>query len=247
MSFQGKIVVIMGASTGIGREVAIVFGREKATTILAGRNMLELRNTAEMVRNAGGQAECKSVNLADKEELLSFADDVKKKYKKIEVLCNIAGIWHGEDEVYAGKDYETFSQQVVLDTFMVGAIAPSLLVRALIPNMPKGSSIINLSGTFESGAKGWLPYYVSKRAIEDLTVGLSEELREKEIRINCISPSDVATQAYKKFFPQYLKDAIDPEEIGKFAVSLCLEKAKDINGKVFVLKKDEEPHESFHA
>ena len=44
--------------------------------------------------------------------------------------------------------------------------------------MGRGNSIINLSGTFESGGKGWLPYYVSKRALEDLTVGLSDEIRD---------------------------------------------------------------------
>ena len=117
------------------------------------------------------------------------------------------------------------------------------LVHGLVNLMPKKSKIINISGTFESGAKGWLPYYVSKKAIEDLTIGLAQELECKDIQVNAISPSDCATFAYKKYFPQYINEAIAPEKIAQFVVDLC---QKDITGKVFVLKKDQEPFESFH-
>ena len=110
--------------------------------------------------------------------------------------------------------------------------------------MKAKSKIINLSGTFENGGKGWIPYYVSKRAIEDLTIGLSEELKEKDIQVNTISPSDTATDAYKKFFPEYIKDSIPPEKIADFALKLA--QNDNITGKVFVLKKDQEPVEGFH-
>ena len=112
--------------------------------------------------------------------------------------------------------------------------------------MSKGARIINISGTFENGAKGWIPYYVSKRAIEDLTIGLSQEFERKNIFVNAISPSDCATDAYKKYFPQYIKDAIDPNEIAKFVIHLCSVKADGITGKVFVLKKNQKPFEHFH-
>jgi len=100
---------------------------------------------------------------------------------------------------------------------------------------------------FESGAKGWLPYYVSKKAIEDLTIGLAEELKDKDIQVNAISPSDTATEAYKKYFPQYIGEAIEPSEIGKYAVYLCSKEASGITGKVFILKKGKEPYEGYHT
>lgn len=164
----------------------------------------------------------------------------------MDILLNVAGIWHGINEIYATKDFETFSQKVILDTFMVGTITPALLTHALVPLMQKGARIINISGTFENGAKGWLPYYVSKRAIEDLTIGLSQELERKKIYVNAVSPSDTATEAYKKFYPQYIKDAISPKEIAKFVVKLCSKKMDGITGKVFILKKDRKPFEHFH-
>jgi NAD(P)-dependent dehydrogenase (short-subunit alcohol dehydrogenase family) len=108
--------------------------------------------------------------------------------------------------------------------------------------MIEGSSIINLSGTFENGGKGWLPYYVSKRAIEDLTIGLSQELADKGIKVNCVSPSDTATEEYKKFFPDDAKDAQSPEQVAKLFLDLT---QKDVTGKIFVIRKGK-VEEGFH-
>lgn len=246
MEFQDKNVIVTAASTGIGRATAIEFAKKGGHLLLVARTKDRLEDTKRLVEEGGGTAEIFVVDLSDITSISNFITEVKSKYQTIQALCNIAGIWHGENEVFTGKDYETFTQKVILDTFMVGTIAPSLLSHACIPLMPKGAAIMNLSGTFESGAKGWVPYYVSKRAIEDLTVGLAQELKGKEIRVNGISPSDTATDAYKKYFPEYIPDAITPEKIAEYAVYLCSDEAKNINGKIFVLKKDKEPFEVFH-
>jgi len=246
MKFKDKIVIITAASTGIGRETAIAFAKEGAKVLLIARTKDRLLETKNLIEKEGGKAEIFVVDLSDLASINAFIDQIKKEYSTIDIVCNIAGIWHGKDTVYAEKDYDTFDQKVIIDTYMVGTIAPSLLVHGFIPLMPKGASIMNLSGTFQSGGKGWLPYFVSKRAIEDLTVGLSDELKDKGISVNGISPSDVATEEYKKYFPQYVDEAIDPKEIAKFAVYLCSDNAKDITGKIFVLKKDKEPFETFH-
>lgn len=172
---------------------------------------------------------------------------IKNTNKKVDILLNVAGIWHGANEVYAERNFETFPQKIILDTFMVGTITPTLLAHAFIPLMPKGARIINISGTFENGAKGWLSYFVSKRAIEDLTIGLSQELERKRIYVNAISPSDSSTEAYQKYFPQYIKEAISPSEIAKFVIHLCSKEADGITGKVYVLKKNQKPFEGFHS
>jgi NAD(P)-dependent dehydrogenase (short-subunit alcohol dehydrogenase family) len=130
---------------------------------------------------------------------------------------------------------------------MVGLMAPTLLSHALIPLMPPKSKIINISGTFEDGGKGWIPYFVSKRAVEDLTIGLSDELKEKDIQVNCISPSDTATEVYKKYFPQFAKDANTPEIIATEVVKLCSSDADNLTGKIFVIKHGEPITEKFHT
>lgn len=244
MNLSNKFAIVTGASTGIGREISRSLAREGATVALVSRSKEKLAETKSLIEKENGKVEIFVCDLTQETSIDDLVVSIKKKTSQVDILVNVAGIWHGEGEVYAGQAFETFSKQVIRDTFTVGLIAPTLLTHALIPLMHKGSSIINVSGTFESGAKGWLPYYVSKRGIEDLTVGLAQELKEKGIRVNAISPSDVATDAYKKYFPQYIADAIAPEEIGKFAVELSL--GTD-SGKVFVLKKGQAPYDKFHA
>mgnify|MGYP001611741645 FL=1 len=175
-----------------------------------------------------------------------FIGIIKKQITKLDVLVNVAGIWHGKDEVFAGKNLTEFSEKTVLETLMVGTVAPTLLAYHLLPLMPKQSHIINISGTFEPGAKGGLPYYVSKRAIEDLTVGLAQDMTEKQIQVNGISPSDMATPAYKKFFPQYYDDGIDPGLVAKQLVKLVSSFDPKISGQIFVMKKGQDPFTAFH-
>lgn len=244
---KNKIAIITGTSTGIGRAISLKLAEKGAAVFLLARTEKKLQKTRDLIRKAGGKAEFFIVDLSKIESVNKTISEIKSKTDKVDMLVNVAGIWHGSDEVYAGRDFETFSQQIVLDTYSVGLTAPTLLSHAFIPLMPSGGKIINISGTFENGANGWLPYYVSKRAIEDLTVGLSEELKRKNIQVNCISPSDTATEAYKKYFPQHLEEAINPDEIADFTVYLCSEEAMNITGKIFVLKQDNKPYEKFHA
>lgn len=247
IKLTGKIAVVTGASTGIGRAIALAFAREGAFIALIARTEKRLLETKKLIERGGGKAELFICDLSRLASIRNLISKINNRKEKVDIVVNVAGVWHGENEMYAGKHFEDFSERVILDTLMVGTIAPALLVHSLIPLMSSGSCIVNISGTFENGAKGWLPYYVSKRAIEDLTVGLSEELKEKGIRVNAISPSDTATEAYRKYFPQYIDEAIDPEKIAQEAVFLCSQDESGITGKVFVMKRGKTPYEGFHA
>lgn len=247
MKMKNKFAIVTGSSTGIGRAIAVELAKEGAFIALVGRTKDKLLETKGLITKDGGNAEVFLGDFTKPASLEALIALVKQRTDKVDILVNVAGIWHGKDEVYAGKAFESFSKQVILDTYAVGLTAPTLLAHAFIPIMPKGGKILNISGTFEGGAKGWLPYYVSKKAIEDLTVGLAEELKDKDIQVSAISPSDTATEAYKKYFPQYIEEAIDPGEIGKYAVYLCSEEAGGITGKVYVMKKGKEPYEGYHT
>lgn len=248
MKLKDKFAVVTGASTGIGRAIAVEFGKEGATVGLVARRINELEKTKQMVDKAGGKAEIFQADLSDLTSINELINSIKAKTDRVGALVNVAGIWHGKDEVYAGRDLEDFDQKTIIDTYMVGFVAPTLLVHGLLEQLILGGGkVVNISGTFENGAKGWLPYYASKRAIEDLTVGLAEELKAKAIDVNCISPSDVATEEYKKYFPEDAKNALRPEEIAKQAVYLCSDLSDGVTGKVFVMKKGQEPFEKFHA
>lgn len=240
-----KFAVVTGASTGIGQAIAIEFAKQGYSVGLVGRSEEKLIVTQKMIEDVNGSSQVLIADLSDIESVNSLIKKVIDFTDQVDVLINVAGIWHGKEEVYAGKDFETFSQKVILDTYSVGLLAPTLLAHAFIPLMKNGGKILNISGTFENGAKGWLPYFVSKKAIEDLTVGLSQELEDKNIQVNAISPSDTATEAYAQFFPQYMDDAIEPKEIANYAFELCDHESK-VTGKVFVMKKGQSPKEGYH-
>jgi 2-dehydro-3-deoxy-D-gluconate 5-dehydrogenase len=243
----GKVAVVSGASTGIGQVISLELARAGAVVFLVARNRTGLLETKALIEEVNGKCEMITTDLADTKEINNLVKTVKQKTKRVDILVNVAGIWHGKDEVYAGIDFENFSEEVVLDTFAVGLVAPTLLAHGFIPLMGSGGKIINISGTFENGAKGWLPYYVSKRGIEDLTIGLADELKRKDIQVNAISPSDTATNAYKKYFPQYMDEAVNPAEIASQVIYLCSDSGNKITGKVFVIKKGREPYEGFHS
>jgi len=237
-----KYAIVTGASTGIGREVGIELAKNDFEVGLAARNLDGLIETKKMIEDVGGVAKIYECDLSNFDDVDDFIEDVKNQTNHIDLIANIAGIWHGKDGVFAGIDFEKFDEKVLRDTMEVGMVSPMLMVNKLLPLM-NGGDIINLSGTFENGARGWLPYYVSKRAIEDFTIGLADELREKNIKVNCVSPSDTATESYRKFFPQYIDESVDPKEIAKKFMEIINSKE---TGKVFVIKKDQEILEGFH-
>jgi NAD(P)-dependent dehydrogenase (short-subunit alcohol dehydrogenase family) len=216
--------LITGASTGIGK--AIVKRFHDAGYIVGG-----VARRAELIDKG---AISLKYDLSDAESINNLIKKVREVTKSVDVIVNVAGIWHGKNEVYAGKNLADFDQKVILDTFMVGTIAPTLLVHGLIDLMPKDSSIINISGTFENGAEGWLPYFVSKKGIEALTIGLSQELEKKGIRVNCISPSDVATEEYQKYFPDDALNALTPQEVAEVVVNMV---DSEKSGEILILKK----------
>lgn len=238
-----KTALVTGASTGIGRSVAVEMGKKGWKIGLVARRKEKLEETKKLVEEAGGKAEVFVCDLTDVSQVNSLIQKVKQWTKRLEVLVNVAGVWHGDGEAYAGKDFETFDQKVILDTYAVGFTAPTLLIHGLLPIMEKGSAVVNLSGTFENGAKGWLPYFASKRALEDFTLGLEEELKGKGIRVNCVSPSDTATEEYQRYFPEDSIDVNTPEQIAGMVMRLSI--TKD-TGNFWVVKNGALSLPGFH-
>lgn len=230
-----KYALVTGASTGIGRAVAIELGNRGYKVGLVARNKEKLEEAKAMISDA-------EIFVCDFRDLDQIADLVKK-IDHVDLLINVAGLWHNEKEVYAGKNLEDFDKKTILDTYTVGLIAPTLLIRDLLPKMPKNSAIVNLTGTFIYGGKGQLPYFVSKRALEDLTVGLSEELEEKGIRVNCVSPADTTTDALLKYFPDDAINANTPEQVA----ALVIEAAESTEtGNHWTIREGKISKDGFH-
>ncbi|KKQ36576.1 MAG: 3-oxoacyl-[acyl-carrier-protein] reductase FabG [Candidatus Roizmanbacteria bacterium GW2011_GWA2_37_7] len=154
MELDNKIAIVTGASTGIGRAISVALGKRRVAVFLVARSKERLAQTKELVEKVNGKAQVIVADLSDIDSINHLISAIKIKTKRIDILVNVAGIWHGSDEVYANRDFETFSQKVIIDTYIVGTVAPTLLAHAAVPLMPKNGKIINISGTFENGAKG---------------------------------------------------------------------------------------------
>ena len=236
-----KIAVVTGASTGIGREISLELAKNGAEIALIGRNEKKLQETKSLIEEIGGKA---SIFLADLEtDSIRVGNDINKKYKKIDIIVNGAGVWHNDDTAYYGPKLWELSEEEILEVMQVGIIAPMLLTKSLLPTMVEQNygKIINISGTFESGAKGWMHYYVSKKALENFTIGLAQELREHKIQVNCVCPSDTATESYKKFYPpakdyEPFEDCMDPKDIAKTVLQLVIDDYDFITGQIIVTR-----------
>lgn len=232
-----KKAVVTGASTGIGREICLILAREGATLALVGRKEEELKKTQEMVISNGGKAEIFIADLRSESSVVG--EKILNAFTDIDIIVNVAGVWHNNDRAYYGPKLWEMSDEEVLEVMEVGIIAPMILTKTLLPSMisKRAGKVLNISGTFENGAKGWLHYYVSKKALEELTIGLSQELREYKIQVNTISPSDTYTEAYHKFYPEESAEiCMDPKDIARFALELLIDDFDFITGQTIVVR-----------
>jgi NAD(P)-dependent dehydrogenase (short-subunit alcohol dehydrogenase family) len=236
---NGKVAVVTGASTGIGRAIACALAREGTHVALISRPSNRLNRTKELIEQDGGSAVTFPCDLRDVPAIERIAREIQEQFGATDFIVNCAGVWHNEDAVYAGVPLQNTPVDQILEVLEVTLVAPFILTRSLLPKMieRKSGKILQVSGTFESGASGWLHYYVAKKGLEDFTEGLAQELREHEIQVNAVSPSDTKTEAYTKFFPDTLdKDCVTPEEIADKVLFLLSDRANNITGATIVVR-----------
>ena len=232
-----KNIVITGASTGIGRAICLAIAEDDVSLALIGRNEEGLSETKKLIEEKGGKAKVYLADLTTEAE--QVGESILKDFDSIYAICNVAGVWHGVDKVYYGPMlWETPSSEIK-NVLEVGVIAPVILTKTLLPAMVKNNEgkVLQISGTFENGATGWLHYYIGKKAIEDFTVGLSEELRPYKIQVNTISPSDTWTEAYAKYYPDADPSICNsPEDIAEEAKFLLSDKSDSITGQCIIIR-----------
>ncbi len=200
-SMQGKIVLITGASNGIGKETGRVMARLGATTLLAGRNHSKIIATAnEFYAETGNrQVVPLAADLSSLAEVNRLAKEILSRYNRLDVLVNNAGA------VFMGRQT---SQDGYEMTLALNHLAPFLLTHLLMPalNASLSARIINVSseahrGTHidldnlqnDHGYSGWRAYSQSKLANIYFTYGLAAYVDGANITANCLHPGFVAT------------------------------------------------------
>lgn len=236
MDLEGKRCVVTGASVGIGRALAIAYGSRGAAVGLIARSRGALEDTAHLVQAAGGSATVHVTDLTDVAAVEELATGLAASGEMF-VIANVASVWHDAGRAFQRPLFETPTAEI-LQVMDVGIRAPMVLTTRLLPRMIERRSghVINISGTFANGGANWLHYYVSKKALEEFTRGLAQELRPFEIQVNCISPAEVATEPYKNFFPEFASSALQPSEIAEVALELLSPSCRHITGQVIEVR-----------
>ena len=239
--FSGKVVVITGASRGIGAAVARAFAKSGAKLVLAARTSTEIEAIATELRDAGSEAiavTCDVSNFADVEAMvektIGFAG-------RVDVLVNNAGVIEPISRL-SESDPEQWARAADINYKGV-----YFGMRATIPVMERQGSgvIVNISsGAATSALEGWSHYCSSKAAALSLTKCANAEVSSKGIRVVGLSPGTVATDMQVAIKSSGLNpvstlewsDHIPPDWVAKAIVWLSSDEASDIAGEDFVLR-----------
>lgn len=193
----------------------------------------------EIIRTLHGQdweVIAPSHSQLDLSDLSVVATEVQKLTKDalaVDAVIHVAGVWHDKQTAFH-KDLEDYTPEQIATTMNVGLTGFMICLSALLPKLPQDGTVVGVSGTFADGASGWLPYYVSKRGLEDMLVGLAQDYPSGP-RVFGVSPADTATRAYEKFFPQYVAEA-QPASVVAEAVCALLTDPKVPSGTVVELR-----------
>jgi NAD(P)-dependent dehydrogenase (short-subunit alcohol dehydrogenase family) len=185
----GKVAVITGGDSGIGRAVAIAFAREGADVLISYLSEHDdAQETAKLVEDAGRRAVLVAGDLAEREQCRTVVDRAVAEFGRIDVLVNNAAYQMTHETVEEIDDDEW---QYTLD---VNITAMFRMVQAALPHLGEGASIINTSSiNSDMPRPTLLPYATTKGAIANFTAGLAQMLGERGIRVNSVAPGPIWT------------------------------------------------------
>ena len=238
---EGKVAVVTGASGGIGRAIALAFGKAGASVAVHyNGNEAKAAAVKAEIEAAGGKAEIFRCNVADFEASKTFIKDVVKTFGKIDILVNNAGITR--DGLIMGMSEEDFD--AVIDTNLKGSFNCIRFASRQMMRKKYGRIINITSVSGVAGNPGQANYSASKAGLIGLTKSVAKELASRNITANAIAPgfvktemtdvlSDEVKEAAMKQIP--LARFAEPEDIANAAVFLASDMASYITGQVLLV------------
>ena len=189
---QDKIVIVTGASSGIGRATALKFASQGARVALVARSGDKLADVAQTITDAGGEAMALVADVTDAAQVQRVVRETAAAWGGIDVLVNAAGIIAlGTIESTSLPDWDYMMN--------LNARAPFYLMQCAMPHLvQRGGNVVNVSSvTGVRAFPGVLAYCASKAAVDQLTHCAALEMASQGVRVNAVNPGVVVTQLHR--------------------------------------------------
>ena len=241
---QGKVGLVTGGTSGIGRETAVLFAKAGVKVVVAGRREKEGKETADLVRAAGGEGLFVKTDVSKASEVDTLIQTAVDKFGRLDVAFNNAGI-EGVWVPIIRQTEEDFDRTININLKGVW-----LCLKSEIRQMLKqggGGSIVNMASiTGLVGSAGAAAYSASKHGVVGLTKAAALETARSGIRINAVCPAAVETAMSDRIFgaPAVHKYVLSCHPIGRFGkaaeiaeavVWMCSDRASFMTGQTLVL------------
>ena len=219
-----KNIIIVGASRGIGRELAELLAKDHNVLAMS-RNeekLNELQKTSSITNKIA------TIDLATDNVKEQMTTVINEHFEKVDILINNAGY-------LVNKPIQEISQQDIDDVYNTNVRGLIASCQAVIPFMKNGGHIVNIGsvGGVQGSVKfpGISIYSSSKAAVAGFTECLAEELKEDNIQVNCLALGAVQTEMLEEAFPGY-EASIGPKKMAEYIADFALNQNQWMNGKI---------------
>jgi NAD(P)-dependent dehydrogenase (short-subunit alcohol dehydrogenase family) len=235
----GKVALITGADSGIGRAVAVAFAKEGADiAVVYLEEHEDAKETARLVEAAGTRCLLIAGDIGDEKFCVRAVKATVKEFGKLNILVNNAAEQHVQEE-----GIEKITAKQLHDTFRTNIFSMFYLTKACMPYLHDGDCIINsTSVTAYRGSPHLIDYSASKGAIVSFTRSLSKSLVDKNIRVNAVAPGPIWTPLIPSTFPEDhvetfgakvpMNRAGQPDEVAPCYVFLACDDSSYMTGQV---------------
>jgi NAD(P)-dependent dehydrogenase (short-subunit alcohol dehydrogenase family) len=246
---QGKVAIITGGDSGIGRAVAVLFAREGADVAIVYLSESEdAEETRHLIEREGRSCLTIAGDVGDSEFCRRAVEQVMSRFDSIDILVNNAAEQHPQGSI------DDISPEQLQRTFRTNIFGYFHMVQAVMPHLKQGAAIVNTSSvTAYRGSPGLLDYSATKGAIVAFTRSLAQALVEKGIRVNGVAPGPIWTPLIPSTFPEEkvasfgaqtpMKRPGQPNEVASCHLFLACEDASYITG-AFLHPNGGDPTES---
>jgi len=226
-----RVVVISGASHGLGKALAYGFAEQGFALGVCGRDKARLSAVSQQLKKMNTPHIADIVDVSDNEAVQTFIQKIISTFGRIDVLINNASLLGPRIEI---ASYPTHSWNEVMGVNIHGAFYMIKQTLKIMLAQNEGSVINVSSSVGRAGRRAWGAYSASKFALEGLTEVLSDELRGTSIRVNSVNPGPIATDMRREAYPEEDQSKLKkPEDILEVFFYLASDDSMGITGQKF--------------